>query len=79
MRFHDRGLSSPRTQEELGKVADAGSYVHALGMRFNAGHALNYHNVGSIAALPDRARAAHRTCDRVSGGVRGDAETPSRR
>lgn len=43
---------------ELEKVADAGRRIRAArgggpsGMRFNAGHALNYHNVGPIAALP---------------------------
>lgn len=34
------------------RVADAGEAVLESGMRFNAGHALNYHNVGPIAALP---------------------------
>lgn len=33
-------------------VASAGQEIRAAGMRFNAGHALNYHNVGPIAALP---------------------------
>jgi pyridoxine 5-phosphate synthase len=43
-------------REELAKalnqVADAGEVVMDAGMRFNAGHALNYHNVGPIAAMP---------------------------
>lgn len=34
---------------ELDKVRRAGEQILALGMRFNAGHALNYHNVGAIA------------------------------
>lgn len=34
------------------RVAQAGAQVRGLGMRFNAGHALNYHNVQPIAALP---------------------------
>lgn len=38
--------------EELRKVAVAGERVRALGMRFNAGHALNYVNVQPIASLP---------------------------
>ena len=38
--------------EELEKVAAAGRRVRGAGLRFNAGHALNYHNVGPIAALP---------------------------
>jgi pyridoxine 5-phosphate synthase len=37
---------------ELGRIAMAGGQIRALGMRFNAGHALNYHNVQPIAALP---------------------------
>ncbi len=37
---------------ELGKVASAGERILGSGMRFNAGHALNYHNVQPIAALP---------------------------
>jgi pyridoxine 5-phosphate synthase len=36
----------------LARVAEAGRHIRAARMRFNAGHALNYHNVGPIAALP---------------------------
>ncbi len=36
----------------LEEVALAGGEIAARGMRFNAGHALNYHNVGPIASLP---------------------------
>lgn len=35
----------------LADVASAGERIRALGMRFNAGHALNYHNVHPIAGL----------------------------
>ena len=38
-------------QRELQKVAAAGAQIRAGGMRFNAGHALNYHNVQPVAAL----------------------------
>ncbi len=38
--------------KELLKVQDAGHRARAMGMRFNAGHALNYANVRSIARLP---------------------------
>lgn len=38
--------------EALEDVAKAGREITSRGMRFNAGHALNYHNVGPIAALP---------------------------
>ncbi len=37
---------------ELAKIRDAGAAIRALGMRFNAGHALNYFNVQPVAALP---------------------------
>lgn len=37
---------------ELVKVHAAGAQVIGLGMQFNAGHGLNYHNVIAIAALP---------------------------
>jgi pyridoxine 5-phosphate synthase len=37
---------------ELGSLVTAGAQVAAAGMRFNAGHALNYFNVVRIAALP---------------------------
>jgi pyridoxine 5-phosphate synthase len=37
---------------ELGRVAVAGGSITAEGMRFNAGHALSYHNVARIAGLP---------------------------
>jgi pyridoxine 5-phosphate synthase len=36
---------------EMDKVRSAGAQIRAAGIRFNAGHALNYHNVAQIAAL----------------------------
>lgn len=39
-------------RQELARVSDAGHRCRAMAMRFNAGHALNYFNVGAIAALP---------------------------
>lgn len=53
--FHDAGgnLDAPAVAAELKKVRDAGARIHAAGMRFNAGHALNYLNVGAIASLPN--------------------------
>lgn len=44
-------------RQELERVALAGERVRSLGMRFNAGHALNYANVGPIARLPGLAEA----------------------
>jgi pyridoxine 5-phosphate synthase len=37
---------------ELDKIRIAGAAIRAAGMRFNAGHALNYFNVQPVAALP---------------------------
>lgn len=37
--------------EQLRLVEHAGNAIRGAGMRFNAGHALNYHNVQPIAAL----------------------------
>lgn len=42
----------PGLAGELARVARAGERIRKAGMRFNAGHALNYHNVSPIAALP---------------------------
>ncbi|NCV59163.1 MAG: pyridoxine 5'-phosphate synthase, partial [Betaproteobacteria bacterium] len=47
-----RDAQSPPVLEALAKIATAGDAIRALGMRFNAGHALNYVNVQPIAALP---------------------------
>jgi pyridoxine 5-phosphate synthase len=51
--FHRAGrdADSPDVRVELDKVRTAGEAVCAAGMRFNAGHALNYYNVQPIAAL----------------------------
>ena len=40
-----------RLATELEKVRTAGEQIRAAGIRFNAGHALNYHNVDQVAAL----------------------------
>jgi len=52
--FHARGrdAQSAPVIAELAKIRDAGARVRELGMRFNAGHALNYFNVQPVAALP---------------------------
>jgi pyridoxine 5-phosphate synthase len=51
--FHSKGRDAEARPvvRELEKVRKAGEAIRALGMRFNAGHALNYHNVGAVAAL----------------------------
>ena len=51
--FHSKGRD-PESQPvvaEIEKVRRAGEFIRGLGMRFNAGHALNYANVEPIAAL----------------------------
>ena len=40
-------------QVELERVAKAATYAHQAGIKVNAGHGLNYHNVKPIAALPE--------------------------
>jgi pyridoxine 5-phosphate synthase len=52
--FHARGRDpqSAAVAAELAKIRDAGAAVVRHGMRFNAGHALNYFNVQPVAALP---------------------------
>ncbi len=52
--FHAAGrdAESAAVVEEIRKVREAGDAIRGLGMRFNAGHALNYYNVQPIARLP---------------------------
>jgi pyridoxine 5-phosphate synthase len=51
--FHAKGrdAEAPAVLAELQKIRLAGKSVRELGMRFNAGHALNYYNVQPIARL----------------------------
>ena len=51
--FHAVGgdRADATVRAELAKVADGGLRIMAAGMRFNAGHALNYENVSPVAAL----------------------------
>jgi pyridoxine 5-phosphate synthase len=52
--FHAKGrdAESAAVVAEIAAIRKVGEAVRALGMRFNAGHALNYFNVQPIAALP---------------------------
>ena len=52
--FHAKGRDpeSAAVVTELQRIATAGTAIRGLGMRFNAGHALNYFNVQPVAALP---------------------------
>jgi len=51
--FHLQGRDAQGTAvlAELARLREAGDAIRALGMRFNAGHALNYFNVQPVAAL----------------------------
>jgi len=51
--FHSRGRDAevPAVIAELDKIRISGQAIRGLGMRFNAGHALNYVNVQPVAAL----------------------------
>lgn len=48
-----RDARSPAVLTELEKIRSAGAAIVAAGMRFNAGHALNYFNVQPVAAMPE--------------------------
>jgi pyridoxine 5-phosphate synthase len=52
--FHAKGrdAESPAVVSQLKKIRKTGERTRALGMRFNAGHALNYFNVEPVARLP---------------------------
>jgi len=52
--FHSKGRDeeSPAVVAELERIRAAGAKIKSLGMRFNAGHALNYFNVQPVARLP---------------------------
>lgn len=51
--FHSRGrdADAPAVIAELEMIRLAGQRIRELGMRFNAGHALNYYNVQPVARL----------------------------
>jgi len=49
---HGGHLDHPSVAREFAQLYEGGILIQDLGMRFNAGHALNYTNVGPIAALP---------------------------
>jgi pyridoxine 5-phosphate synthase len=52
--FHAKGRDAESRDVvlELDRIHVAGRAIRDLGMRFNAGHALNYFNVQPVAALP---------------------------
>ena len=48
---HGRDAESAAVVTQLEKIVSAGQAIRDLGMRFNAGHALNYFNVQPVARL----------------------------
>lgn len=44
--------SIPEREVELQRINLAAQHAHKLGLQVNAGHGLNYHNVGPIVAIP---------------------------
>ncbi len=52
--FHAQGRDSESAPvvARLAEIRSAGAAIREAGMRFNAGHALNYFNVQPVAALP---------------------------
>lgn len=52
--FYEKGrdAESAAVVTELEKIRVAGKLIRDLGMRFNAGHALNYANVKPVASIP---------------------------
>jgi pyridoxine 5-phosphate synthase len=52
--FHAKGrdAQSAAVAGELERIRAAGEAIRSRGMRFNAGHALNYFNVQPVAAIP---------------------------
>ena len=58
--FYEKGrdAEAPAVLAELAKIRAAGRAIRQLGLRFNAGHALNYYNVQPVARL-DGIRELH--------------------
>jgi pyridoxine 5-phosphate synthase len=46
-------LTDDIQEQELARIAKAATYATHSGLKVNAGHGLNYHNVKPIAALPE--------------------------
>jgi len=48
---HDFSITHTAVDEEVAKIQAAASLIQSLEMQCNAGHGLNYHNIGTIAAI----------------------------
>lgn len=50
---YSRAFGTPDEQEEFEKLREASRLAHALGLKVNAGHGLNYQNVKKICKIED--------------------------
>lgn len=48
-----KAAEGPERDAELARIAEAATYAAGKGLKVNAGHGLTYHNVQSIAVLPE--------------------------
>ena len=55
--LHTGGYADAQSEKEqateLNRIQQAASYAHNMGIQVNAGHGLHYHNVQSIAKIPE--------------------------
>ena len=56
MELHTGSFSDTTDENQLkiefDKLSDSSIYAHDMGLKVNAGHGLNYMNIGKIAKLP---------------------------
>ena len=50
--YADHFENSKKRNRELNRLIAAASHAHALGLRVNAGHGLNYNNLAELLAVP---------------------------
>ena len=50
--FHDAGHSNAKTASELKRLINAARQAQQLGLKVNAGHGLNYHNLRLLHQVP---------------------------
>jgi pyridoxine 5-phosphate synthase len=75
---HGRDAESPAVVAELEQIRKAGAAIRAAGMRFNAGHALNYFNVQPRRRAARHPRAAYRPRHRQPRHLRRHARSRRR-
>ncbi len=50
--FAEAFLHDGKAERELKRLTDAAELAHSLGLKVNAGHGLNYVNVGTLLKVP---------------------------